>query len=298
MIYEKTECIFDKKNFSFGSILLSSIDNVDCHCHKETEIILLLSGEISVLANNKTHVLSAGDIFIIAPYMPHALLNPSNDCERIVYVVDFSSITVLPSLGEDVTPDLQSVFQQLETYSSAWPHSTKDKIIELLKQMYTEYFEKKKAWELAITILVSRFLLICIRELPERSEINQSKEIQNLYKIIRYIAAHSYQSLSLYECACEMGWSTSYLSRYFRKHMGISFQDYVKNSRIERAKTLLLSTDTSITEICYEAGFSGISTFNKLFKSEVGINPSQYRKKYSEMQEKKGHSLNYVPKTI
>lgn len=62
--------------------------------------------------------------------------------------------------------------------------------------------------------------------------------------------------------------------------MGITFQNYVKNSRIEHAKWLLMTSNYSITEIAWQSGFSDIRIFNKIFKQETGENASCFRKNY------------------
>ncbi len=59
--------------------------------------------------------------------------------------------------------------------------------------------------------------------------------------------------------------------------MGITIFDYVTSVRIERAKHLLLATDRSCTEICFEVGYNNQSYFSRTFKSVVGLTPRQFR---------------------
>ena len=61
--------------------------------------------------------------------------------------------------------------------------------------------------------------------------------------------------------------------------MGITFQEYIKRLRIDRAKWLLITTEKLlVTEVCVQSGFRDIKTFNKLFKKECGMSPTEFRK--------------------
>ena len=72
----------------------------------------------------------------------------------------------------------------------------------------------------------------------------------------------------------------SYLSREFSKYFDdLSFGDYIRKLRIEKATTLLKGSQYSLAEIAYITGFSDQSHFNRIFKKNLGITPSQYRRK-------------------
>ncbi len=101
-----------------------------------------------------------------------------------------------------------------------------------------------------------------------------SKQIQSCCD---YIALHIDEKLSLSKIASRIGYSDYYLSRKFKQETGTSINDYIKTAKIERAKTLLLSTDKSIQEICDTLSFGTRSFFAQTFKDIVGIPPAQYR---------------------
>jgi len=63
----------------------------------------------------------------------------------------------------------------------------------------------------------------------------------------------------------------------FKEQMGITIIDYVTSVRIERAKHLLLATDQSCTEICFEVGYNNQSYFTRTFKALVGMTPRQFK---------------------
>lgn len=72
--------------------------------------------------------------------------------------------------------------------------------------------------------------------------------------------------------------SLSYLQHIFKKETGLSLINFVKAERIKEAEYSLVFTNKSIAEIGNELGYNYTSQFSTIFRKEVGITPSQYRK--------------------
>jgi len=79
-------------------------------------------------------------------------------------------------------------------------------------------------------------------------------------------------------CAEIMHLSPNYFSDLLRSETGKNAQEHIHYFLIEKAKTLLISSNKSINEIAYELGFQYPQNFSKLFKIKVGIPPIQFRK--------------------
>jgi len=75
----------------------------------------------------------------------------------------------------------------------------------------------------------------------------------------------------------KMRLSPSYLSDLLKKQTGSSATDYVNSFLIEKAKTMLLSTDETVSGIAYDLGFNYPHYFSRLFKRKTGISPKDYR---------------------
>ncbi|MBO9201926.1 MULTISPECIES: chromate resistance protein ChrB domain-containing protein [Niastella] len=94
------------------------------------------------------------------------------------------------------------------------------------------------------------------------------------------IQDHIDTNLSLKELSKDLSINPSYLSREFSKHFNnLSFGEYIRKQRIEKAMELMASTTHSLTEIAYLTGFSDQSHFTRIFKKQTGLSPSDYRKK-------------------
>lgn len=98
-------------------------------------------------------------------------------------------------------------------------------------------------------------------------------------EIKEMIQDHIDTSLSLKEISKDLDINPSYLSREFSKHFdNLSFGDYIRKQRIEKAIQLMNNSSYSLTDISYLTGFSDQSHFTRIFKSHTGSGPSSYRK--------------------
>ena len=90
---------------------------------------------------------------------------------------------------------------------------------------------------------------------------------------------HFTESFSLTEVAKYSCMSQYHFSRVFTKVFGESPITFVTRLRIEKAKQMLVTEQISISEICVNVGYCSIGSFSSLFKRNVGMSPSQYRRK-------------------
>lgn len=92
-----------------------------------------------------------------------------------------------------------------------------------------------------------------------------------------YIHAHSGERPSLNDVAAAAGVHPSTLVRVFRAHYGCSPGEYLRNARLEAAKSALLSSDRTIADIALEAGFYDQSHFTTAFRRYTGMTPARFR---------------------
>jgi AraC-like DNA-binding protein len=87
-------------------------------------------------------------------------------------------------------------------------------------------------------------------------------------------------NITLKQLSQSLDINPAYLSREFSKYFdNLSFGDYIRKLRIEKAIDYLNNSNYSLTKIAYLTGFSDQSHFARIFKKHNGMNPSQYRKK-------------------
>ena len=73
--------------------------------------------------------------------------------------------------------------------------------------------------------------------------------------------------------------SEAHFIRTFRATFGETPHRYLQRRRVERAMLLLRESDASVTDVCFEVGFSSLGTFSRTFREIVGESPSQYRRR-------------------
>jgi AraC-like DNA-binding protein len=78
-------------------------------------------------------------------------------------------------------------------------------------------------------------------------------------------------------CATEIGMSPNYLSDLLKKETGKSALDHIQSFIIEKAKTILLNSNETVSQVAYGLGFEYPQHFSKIFKKKVGISPAEYR---------------------
>jgi AraC family transcriptional regulator len=75
-----------------------------------------------------------------------------------------------------------------------------------------------------------------------------------------------------------VSFSKSHFSRAFKQSLGLPPMTYVKMRRIERAKTLMTSTNQQLTEIALICGFADQSHLNRSFRRVLGVSPGRWRR--------------------
>ncbi|MFB9279601.1 helix-turn-helix domain-containing protein [Cohnella cellulosilytica] len=101
---------------------------------------------------------------------------------------------------------------------------------------------------------------------------------QAMVRACEYIDRHYMQPLTLGQMAQRANLSPSYFGQLFKQHTGASFIAYLNDTRIDKAKILLLEEDIKIYEAAEMVGFVSLPHFNRMFKTLTGKTPNDYRK--------------------
>ncbi len=100
----------------------------------------------------------------------------------------------------------------------------------------------------------------------------------HIEKACAYIQSHLSEDLSLAQVSQEVFLSKSHLCYIFKSLMGTTFCDYVRQQRIQYARTLLSTSSLSIDDISCACGFHSSTYFATVFKAETGVSPSAFRR--------------------
>ena len=108
------------------------------------------------------------------------------------------------------------------------------------------------------------------------------KQVVSKYVVlaIDYIRAHVQEPLTVEQVANALSVNSSYLSKLFKKEMGKSISEYIRDSKIEIAEHMLRHLDDTSLQIANYLGFSSQSHFIQVFRKQTGMTPEEYRKKH------------------
>lgn len=153
---------------------------------------------------------------------------------------------------------------------------------EALEYIFNELLTHYNSMELSASLMLksSIFRLISYyidNTTVESINMSHSEAIDKLNLIIQYIENNLNKSITIEELSRIAYLHPNYFIRLFKKHLGTSPIQYINKRRIEEAKRLLTTTDSTLSEICCKIGTKDIYYLSKMFKDHTGFSPSVYR---------------------
>ncbi|MEK4515983.1 helix-turn-helix domain-containing protein [Paenibacillus sp. FSL H8-0122] len=143
-----------------------------------------------------------------------------------------------------------------------------------LSDLYIQQAESLTRLDL-LSLLRQQMVLDCAKRVEENK---YPADVSSLTEsCIRLIRKRMNTAILVRELARELGVSVSYLSRIFKRDLGVSLNDYINHEKIEESKRLLAFSGKPLSEISSYLCFSSQSYFQNLFKNETGLTPLKYR---------------------
>ncbi len=258
------------------NILLLQPGQRDKHRHSEYEVLALLRGRLQVHSLQESFPLSAGEFCIFNPREVHGYDLPEEDA--LVLLLQYS-----PYFCREYYPHARRmIFRDWQASRQLAPEA-RQQLLEKLCRAALDYFSTDRLFELrclsGLLSLMADFgaLLPCDYLAPEEHHRLQDRE-RKLEEILNYMES-SYQSpLRLEEVARQVGLQPGYLSHFFRRHMGMSFQDYLSELRFQGALRVM-DRDLPLRDISQGSGFSDPKYLQKMFLRKLGCTPAEYRQR-------------------
>ena len=124
--------------------------------------------------------------------------------------------------------------------------------------------------------------------LPHRSpfttvydSFKEKRKKENILDIVEnYVEMHYSENITLTEICNKHFYNVSYVSRKFKKVVGCTFEQYLRQVRIERAGEMLRATDMSVSDIAENCGYTSVRSFRKAFVFVTGKTPIEFKKTY------------------
>lgn len=144
-----------------------------------------------------------------------------------------------------------------------------------LDEIFPEIDLKKEMTVIQTPDDFKKWLMNKIEEICGNRQWNENlKHKQAVDFMIQYIHEHFSENITLNDLANQVYISRNYLSQIFKKATGISFNQYLTQVRMEKAKAMILEGKYLIYEIAERVGFKNVPYFSTLFKKHTGLNPT------------------------
>jgi AraC-like DNA-binding protein len=122
-------------------------------------------------------------------------------------------------------------------------------------------------------------LLLAVMQTPPGEHRQRSKlAAWQMRRVVEFIEENCLRNIRLEELAAIAGLSQSHFSHAFKASTGLPPHQWQMRARIGHVKRMLLKSDLSLTEIAAETGFADPAHFTRMFRRQVGVSPSIWRR--------------------
>lgn len=243
------------------------------HWHDCYELEYFISGKGYQIFNGTRYDITPGNFHLVSPTDFHE-----------IYVEEPFEVIKIHFMEDAVDPFVFKVLAGIIYTPNFYLTGEKKVFFDKLLDVY--YQETLNFMNSPYYSIISKNFLECVLvhiiEYMQTDYDNKDKEKvkSEIHEVISYVHNNFRKPISLKTVAELVHFSPNYLSKIFHSSMKVTFKDYVQNLRISFAYKLILTTDLSITNVCYESGFGSLSNFINEFKKAYHISPSELRKKH------------------
>lgn len=239
------------------------------HMHDFFEIELVLEGKGKHLLNGVIYDIAPGSLYMLSPFDFHSVFDVEEKIKLININFD-SHFLSLFSLQKLVNKKNNYIFN-LNTED----RKEAEKIIELLSKRCSS---SDKYSEKSIENMLECLLLFILSQSEKETSSETDIDLPPIQASMKYIFSHYKENISLADVAKLCGFSESYFCRQFKLTTGKTYVEFINLLRLNYAKILLLSDKKSILEISQECGFTSVSNFNKVFRNQMKMSPTEFAK--------------------
>jgi AraC-like DNA-binding protein len=275
-IYEK---IAHERSQAF-SVFGFEVARFDCpfHYHPEIELTLIVGSTGHRYVGDHIGRFNAGDLVLLGPNLPHMYMNDASFPGLAHSVVLQFSAECLGAgffqLGE--MRGIRSLLAR-SRLGLVFHGQTRDRVARALVEMK----------ELEGTPRLVCFLEILQRLAASREHRTLASPTyapslalyqgERINRVCELISKRFREKVTQSEASRVAKMSVPSFSRFFRRATNKTFRAFLNEVRVGHASRLLLESDRTVAEICYDSGFGNLSNFNRQFLKLRKVSPREYR---------------------
>ncbi len=276
------EIIIDKpqRSFAIKEVIRKSrpLLSQAFHFHPEIEICLTEKSHGRRFVGNQISDYQENDLVMFGPNLPHGFTTDVF-CRQIVIqmTTDFLGLDFI--LKPEVQP-IKNLFSKARQ-GLAFKGKTNAKA----RQFITALLQKEGMDQLLCFLELLHFLsqsteveTICSREYALDFDETQLGRIKIVYE---HIIENFQKEVSIKEIADKLNISEAAFYKFIKIHTKKTYTQIVNELRISYASKLLMYSNKTIAQICFESGYNNISYFNRKFKELMQLSPGRFREQYN-----------------
>ena len=247
------------------------------HNHDGYELLLLLNGKLDMYSEGDGKALDRGDLVCVKNHcFHHVRLNSPGVYDRVI--INFKEST-LERLGSEKS-DLGRCFSQTPAGKLNYLHLGEEQVRQFLKyarELQAALKDAEFGADVLADALLTQILVLVNRCVSEESKPEHAGVMPKLVsETFAYIDEHLTEDLSLAVLEQQLQYNGIYISRCFKKVMGITLQQYIIAKRCSLAQQYL-TQGYSPCDACFMAGFNNYSSFSRTFLQQIGVSPKKYQ---------------------
>ncbi|MCX7714533.1 MAG: AraC family transcriptional regulator [Clostridia bacterium] len=251
------------------------------HMHRYYELHYTLGGKGILVLDNEIYPIQSNVVYMTGPNVYHEqITDPNHLLEEYCL-----SIELIKAKGIKKDGMSQSLLN-----TTFWIGADKTNIKQLFEEILSELSNKRIGYQYMIQNKIEQILLSMVRNYQAGDEkFFKTPAILDDKRIITTENAFffEYKTITLKNLAERLKLSERQVERFVRERYGKSFVKVRTESRLNRAKILLLSTNESISQISEKVGFCNGYYFSKLFNQQFQISPHEFRKHNAKKETEK-----------
>ena len=256
------------------------------HSHSEYQLFLVTAGTGTRFVGESIKTFGAGELVFTGPNLPHLWRNEEIYFDRTSKVMCSGIVIYFREtfLGDTVAGKEEFILLKKLFTKAMRGVEYSGETRTLATKMMTELV-RMEGIQSVIQLLGILGVLASSKEYNYLSPVHyetplKESETYRMNVVYEYIFKNYRQQITLQQMAALLHMTPTSFSRYFSIVNNKSFSRFLAEIRIKNACTMLLETDTSITNICYNSGFNTLSNFNSQFKSIMLKTPMEYKREF------------------
>ena len=260
-------------------VSLRPSEQIGLHSQGNWELSYILHGHGRRTIGNVTSVFQEGDMVLVVPGMQHEWSFEDKKDTLVENITVFFDDEFLVDCFSHI-PGLSPVKDYYMGLDESIEINTgeESRITDQLEAI-CRADEKEK-------IVILMHILLLISNSPEVSSAGKFVKVDSaeskLSKAESYVRSNYNRKIRIKDVASFVGMSETGFCNFWKRMTGVRFWNFLIDQRIDAACGLLRLKDLSVTDVCYESGFSDLAYFCKTFKRIKGVTPTYYRKSHSK----------------